>query len=512
MKNAILFLLFLTIVLACKDESKVLLVNNDCYANLIPKPVEVIQHENIFSFNKRSRIYIDQDNSELYRIADYLGEIIRPATGYEFKIKTTSLIKQKGSIYLVTEDADSSIGKEGYEIEITEKAIFIKSPFSEGLFRGVQTLRQLLPKEIEKDSLLNAAIQIKNGYIKDYPRFEWRGAMLDVARHFFSVNDVKRYIDILSMYKINRFHIHLSDDQGWRIEIKSWPKLTEIGSKSAVGNYPGGFYTQKQFIEIIKYAEDRYITVIPEIDMPGHMNAALASYAELNCDGIASSPYTGMRVGFSSLCIDKEITYQFLDNVIREISEISLGKYIHIGGDEAHSTNLKDYKVFIEKTRDILLKYNKIMVGWEEISQADIDASSLLQHWNSNHAKKGAEIGLRVIMSPSEKAYLDMKYDSLTNLGLDWAGTTSVQDAYEWDPSERLEGVTDKSIIGVEAPLWSETIHNLKEIEYMAFPRIIGHAEIGWSLQENRNWEEYEVRLNDQLKRLELIGVNYYKK
>ncbi|MFC2136921.1 beta-N-acetylhexosaminidase [Bacteroidota bacterium] len=512
MKNVYLFsFLLLIITFSCIKPPEKIFINQDGYNNLIPKPVEVIQSNDKFTFHKRSRIYIEPEEPELKKIANYLAELLQTSTGYEFQTKKTSFFKKKCSIYLFIDNTDTILGKEEYVLNITEKRIQISASEYEGLFRGVQTLWQLIPNETEIDTIQNANWQIPAGYIKDFPRYEWRGAMLDVARHFFSIDDVKRYIDLLSRFKINRFHMHLSDDQGWRIEIKSWPKLTEIGSKSAVGGDPGGYYTQEQFKEIIEYAASRYITVIPEIDMPGHTNAALASYAELNCNDISRKPYTGMRVGFSSLCVDKEITYQFIDSVIREISAISPGKYIHIGGDEAHKTSKQDYEVFIEKVRDILLKYNKIMVGWEEISQAEIDTLSLAQHWHSDYAKHAAKKGIKIIMSPAEKAYLDMKYDSATSLGLDWAGTTTVKEAYQWNPAERLEGVTDDDIIGVEGPLWSETIRNIDELEYLAFPRIIGIAEIGWTNQDNRDWDEYKYRLMNQLERIQSLDVNHYE-
>ena len=511
MKKLIISFLIFIIFLACNKNSENVLINEKGYANLIPKPVEVIQSGDIFTFYKKSKIYIETDYQEVLNIANSLAELLQKPTGYSFKIKKTPLIKRKGSIYLNIDSTNTDLGNEGYILEIIKNKIKIIALNPEGLYRGIQTLRLLLPLEIENDSILQNIWQIPTGYIKDYPRYKWRGAMLDVARHFFSVKDVKKYIDLLSIYKINRFHIHLTDDQGWRIEIKSWPKLTKIGSKSAVGGYPGGFYTQEEFKEIVNYATNKYITVIPEIDIPGHTNAALTSYAKLNCDGIARKPYYKMRVGFSSLCIHKNITYQFIDDVIREISIISPRKYFHIGGDEAHATTKEDYKVFVEKVKDILLKYNKIMVGWEEISQAEIDTGSLVQHWHSDYAKLAAKRGIKVIMSPAEKAYLDMKYDSTINLGLLWAGTSSIQDAYNWDPAEWMKEIYENNIIGLEAPLWSETITNIKELEYMAFPRVIGIAEIGWSQKENRNWQEYKQRLEYQYKRLDKLEVNYYK-
>ena len=208
--------------------------------------------------------------------------------------------------------------------------------------------------------------------IDDRPRFRWRGAHLDVSRHFFSVAEVKRYIDLISQYKVNVLHLHLSDDQGWRIAIDSWPRLTSVGGSTEVGGGPGGYYTKRDYRELVRYAAARYITVVPEIDTPGHTNAALASYAELNCDGIAPPLYTGIDVGFSSLCVDKEITYEFLDDVIRELAALTPGPYLHMGGDEAHSTEDADYVRFIERVQPIVAAHGKRLMGWEEIAQAPL--------------------------------------------------------------------------------------------------------------------------------------------
>ncbi len=210
------------------------------------------------------------------------------------------------------------------------------------------------------------------------PKYGYRGAMLDVARHFFTVDEVKKYIDLLAMYKINKLHLHLSDDQGWRIEIKSWPNLTNYGGSTEVGGGPGGFYTQEEYIELVSYAQERFITIIPEIDLPGHTNAALASYPELNCNGKSPDLYTGTEVGFSTLCANKEITFQFLDDVIREISEITPGPYFHIGGDESHVTKEEDYITFINRSQDMVLKYGKKVMGWDEIQNADLKSILLL--------------------------------------------------------------------------------------------------------------------------------------
>jgi hexosaminidase len=260
----------------------------------------------------------------------------------------------------------------------------------------------------------------------------------------------------------------------------------------------------------VAYAQARYIIIVPEIDMPGHTNAALASYPELNCDGKAPDLYTGTQVGFSSLCIDKDITYTFVEDVVRELAAITPGPYLHIGGDEASATEQTDYIQFIERVETIVQSHGKQMVGWEEIAQSELLESSIAQHWSSNLAQEAVQQGAKVIMSPASKAYLDMKYNESTELGLDWAGLIEVSTAYNWDPATVVYGVNESDIVGVEAPLWSETLETIDDIEYMTFPRLCGYAEIAWSPADGKNWDEYRVRLGAHGPRLAALGVNYY--
>jgi hexosaminidase len=339
--------------------------------------------------------------------------------------------------------------------------------------------------------------------------------MLDVARHFFSVTDVKRYIDLMAYYKLNVFHFHLADDQGWRIMINSWPNLALYGGGTQVGGTCSNcYYTQAQYSEIVAYAQSRYITVVPEIDMPGHTNAALASYAELNCNGVAPARYTGTNVGFSSLCISKAITYTFVDDVIRELAALTPGAYMHVGGDEASSTTTADYISFVSQVQTIVQSHGKQMIGWEEIAQINgLSASSVAQHWNTtdSFAPTAVQKGAKVLMSPANKAYLDMKYYRKTSLGQTWAGLINTQTGYEWDPATIVSSVPGSSVLGVEAPLWTETIVTRSDMDFMAYPRLPGYAELGWSPVTGRNWNEYKVRLGSHGPRLTALGVNFYR-
>jgi hexosaminidase len=379
----------------------------------------------------------------------------------------------------------------------------------------VQTLRQLLPVAAEATTVQPGPWPVPGGTIVDQPRFVYRSAMLDVARHFFTVAQVKRYIDQLVLYKVNHLHLHLSDDQGWRIVIDSWPRLTTIGGSTAVGRDPGGFYTKSDYTEIVNYAAARFVTIVPEIDMPGHTNAALASYAELNCDGVAPPLYTGTRVGFSSLCVPLPLTYTFVDDVVREISALTPGPYFHIGGDEAQSTTDEEYTTFVNRAQGIVAAHGKTVVGWHDVVYSDELPSTVLQYWvtATTHpaVADAASRGTKVIMSPANKAYLDMKYTSSTKLGLKWAGLIEVQTAYEWDPANHLAGVGEASVLGVEGPLWSETIRTSADIEYMAFPRLPALMELAWSPRATHNWTSFQQRLGAQGPRWRVMGMNYYQ-
>lgn len=479
---------------------------------LIPVPVSVQATAQVFELTDRSGIFVEGESEELLKIGEYLAGKLRPSTGFDLKVSSTKGEPGDGNIYLTTSAADSTLGEEGYEITITEDLAAIAAPNPAGVFRGIQTLRQLLPDSIELPSVQKGPWEIATGSIRDYPSYTFRSSMLDVARHFFSVEDVKHYIDLIAEYKLNALHLHLTNDQGWRIEIKSWPNLAMHGGSTQVGGGKGGYYTQEQYKDIVQYAASQYITIIPEIDFPGHTNAALASYPELNCNGKATKLYSGTEVGFSTLCVDKEITYKFVDDVIREVSEITPGPYIHIGGDESHATKKPDFIKFVNKSQEIVLAHGKKPIGWEEVSQGTIAAGTVIQYWSSaEHAKHAAEQGARMIMSPAKKTYLDMSYDSTQKLGLHWAAYIEVDSAYIWDPATIAKGITQDNILGVESPLWSETTVTMDDIEYMAFPRLIGHAEIGWSPASARKWDEYKVRLGKHGKRLTLKEVNFYK-
>ena len=475
----------------------------DYYACLIPKPTSISESTGEFTISADTKILFQKDNPEVASIANLLSTYLEEIGSDKGLVRAENSEPAEGKIQLEL-NAGAGLGEEGYELSITADSILLSAVCPAGLFYGVQTLRQLLPASPTKTVRLPAVS------ITDTPRFEWRGAMLDVARHFFSVENVKRYIDLISHYKLNRLHLHLTDDQGWRIEIKSWPRLTEVGGRTQVGGEGGGYYTQEQYKEIVEYARSRYVTIVPEIETPGHTNAALAAYAELNSSEEAPALYEGTKVGFSSLWINSEITYRFLEDVVRELAALTPTPYIHIGGDEAHSTPKDDYKKFIKRIQEIVISHDKRPIGWTEIGQAEILPGTIVQQWVGTSYQDAKQQGARIILSPANKVYIDMKYDASTPLGLDWAGLVSVKNSYDWEPGNYMEGLEESDILGLEAPLWTETVQTMKDIEYMTFPRLLGVAELAWS-PKGQSWEEYRQRLATHGKRMEAMGINYYK-
>jgi len=506
-KNLALACLVLTVILSqpgCKptDLSK---------ENLIPKPVSVAATGSSFDLTDQTDIYVQGESEELLRIGQYLAHKLNPSTELGLEVKTTIEAPAPGNIFLSLSANNTELGDEGYELTITDKSVNLVANKPAGLFYGVQTIRQILPARVEVASKQKGPWKLATGTIRDTPAYGYRGSMLDVARHFFGVDDVKNFIDQLAYYKMNVLHLHLSDDQGWRIEIKSWPNLTAHGGKTEVGGGEGGFYTQEQYADIVKYAQDRFITIIPEIDMPGHTNAALASYPELNENGKATELYTGTEVGFSTLATKKEVTYKFIDDVIRELAALTPGEYLHIGGDESLATKIEDYIPFMNRVQDMVIAHGKKVLAWDEIALATLKPNTVVQYWaKAENAIKGVAQGAKVLMSPAKNAYLDMQYDSTSTYGLHWAAYIEVDNGYNWDPASLVPEIRKENIIGIEAPLWSETVGARLEAEYLIFPRLLGYAEIGWTPAELRNWDDYKVRLGNHSERMNAMNINFY--
>ncbi len=356
--------------------------------------------------------------------------------------------------------------------------------------------------------------------------------MLDVARHFFPPSDVKRYIDLMALHKLNRLHLHLSDDQGWRIEVEGWPDLTRVGGRTEVGGGPGGSYTLDEYADLVRYAEARFVTIVPEIDMPGHIHAALASYPELNCDGEPRELYTGTEVGFSALCLEKEVTWQFLEDVIREVAGLHPGPWFHVGGDEVPTLPEEDYADFMRRVSGLVQANGKTMVAWDEVAANLPGPGTVVQLWrpapwhdpgappaDTARARAAAEQrreildaqarGARFIVSPASRFYLDMKASPDQVLGLRWAGVPDLRATYDWDPDTHMADLEPDGILGVEAPLWTETAGTMEDLEYLAFPRLAAVAEFGWSSRDRRDWRQFRIRLGAQSARWTALGINF---
>jgi hexosaminidase len=491
-------------------------VNTARTATLVPLPVSMKTLDAPpFTLAATSRIAVAGDGGD--SVAERLAGWLRSLTG--FALPVTSEAAQTGDIAVILADGEAPAGHagEGYILAVDDTSIRIGADTAAGLFWGTQSLRQLV-------GATGGVWSVPAVDIVDYPRYAYRGVMLDVVRHFFGVEDVKRYLDELAGLKINHLHLHLTDDQGWRIEITSWPDLTAIGGGTQVGGGAGGFYTQEQYRAIVAYAASLHITIVPEIDMPGHTNAALASYPELTADGIARQLYTGTDVGFSSLVAGKDVTYRFIDDVIREVAALTPGPYIHLGGDESLATTPEDFLAFVERATAVAAQHGKTLIGWQEMGRCtSLPTGTIGQFWDfvTPRAKTAREItsfvdqGGAVIMSPSDVAYLDIKYAPDAELGLLWAdGPTNVRDSYSWDPESIVPGISGASVLGVEAALWTETITSLADIHLMTFPRLAAIAEIAWSAAPEasggRDFDAFALRLAVLGELWDAAGIAYY--
>ncbi|MCZ7427907.1 family 20 glycosylhydrolase [Micromonospora sp. WMMA1949] len=409
---------------------------------------------------------------------------------------------------------DAGLGDEGYRLDVTADGVRITAATPAGLFHGAQTLRQLLPAPIENPTAVAVRWAVPGGTIVDRPRFPYRGAMLDVARHFFPVGDVLRVIDHLARYKLNHLHLHLTDDQGWRIAVDSWPRLAEVGGATAVGGGPGGWYTRDDYRRIVTYAARRHVTVVPEIDLPGHTNAALVAYPELAPGKVAPPPYTGTEVGFSYVDPTDERTYAFVADVVGEVAALTPGPWLHLGGDEAFKVQADSYRAFVARAQRLVAATGKTVVGWHQLAPAEHVDGRVLQWWGTNgddpETADAVRRGARLILSPGNHAYLDMKYAPDTPIGHDWAGLIDVRRAYEWDPATHVRGVPAEAVLGVEAPLWTESVTTVAEVEFMLFPRLPAVAELGWSPRETHDWSRFRSRLAGHGPRWATAGITFH--
>lgn len=463
------------------------------FGGLVPKPRDVAPTSGAFVLAGDTTVHIDGD-ADARDAVRLLQETVHAVAG--IRLPVTPRRPGRTCFAFVTAGAYEDLGEEGYELRISPSEVTVVAGRHDAFIWAVQTICQLVQLTSACPQHETDEFCMPTGVVRDVPRYEWRGVMLDVARHFFSVADVEAVVDLASAYKLNRVHLHLTDDQGWRLHIRSYPDLTAIGAAAQVGGGPGGYFSQDQYRSICEHAGRRGVTIVPEIDVPGHTNAALASIPALNCDGIAPDLYTGVEVGFSSLCIESHETYRWLDRVIAEVADLTPGPWIHIGADEAHATSWSDHARFVCRAVETVSAHGKVAVGWEEAGWASLPSDVIVQHWNSplpviESAKRGA----RIIMSPASRCYLDLKYDEHSPAGQTWAGYLDTKRAYDWDPGNLIDGVEDAQVVGVEAPIWTEFITDRTQLERMMLPRLPALAEVGWSNQVDREWADFAARI-----------------
>lgn len=470
---------------------------------IIPLPVDVAWQQGTYALPAENTICYTADAEES---AKWLQQLL-DATGSKTKLEKG---KDCGNFSMnLNKNLSKDLGEEGYTLEVSQKGVTMSAATQTGLFYAVQTLRQMLPALIEKEAL-SGKVSLAQVKISDKPTYSWRGSMLDIARSFFGPTYIKQHIDRMALYKLNRLHLHLTDDQGWRIEIKDKPKLTEVGGNSSMTGGRSGFLTQEEYKDIQAYANARHIVIIPEIDMPGHIYAALISYPELNCDGFtnlkpqrATPPeaYHEPNVGWSNFCMDKPEIYDFVSTVVGELADMTTGPWIHIGGDEIEDPH---YKGFVIKADSIVRKFGKTSIGWEEVTQAKIDTSFITQRWNGK--TKSVVDGLKTIESICSNFYIDhgnVPGQENTNNWCKKDGV-SLKDTYTFT-------TTDNNVIGIEAPLWTEKVHTHEDADDRFWPRTIAVAEVGWSKQSHMDFDDFTKRLAQQGERLDNLGVNYFK-
>jgi hexosaminidase len=477
--------------------------------------------------------------------AELLAAWFRPATGFTFKIESTKSKITAGDILLTTKNANTNLGAEGYELSVLTNVAVIRAATSAGVFYGTQSLLQLLPSAIFSAKRAHEmAWTIPCVEISDSPCFQWRGFMLDVSRHFFTKTEVEQVLDLMAFYKLNTFHWHLVDNQGWRIQIKKYPKLTEVGAwrggigfgldpKSATaydkhGRY-GGFYTQRDIHEVVAYAAARHITIVPEIEMPAHSSAALTAYPQFACaNAKISIPETnGDDTGV--YCAGNDATFTFLKDVLTEVGDLFPGKYIHIGGDEVVKSNwqncakcqlriktehLKDERelqaYFIRRIEEIVNADGKNLIGWSEIREGGLASSAALMDWIGGGAESAAS-GHDVVMTPTKFCYFDY-YQSTNHAAEPMAigGFLPLELVYQFEPvPEKLAPKFYAHVLGGQANLWTEYVPNLRQVEYMMFPRLGALSEVDWSPKTARDWNNFQTRAALNEKRLNAMGVNY---
>ncbi len=504
--------------------------------NIIPAPASLTQNEGNFTLPKSVTFYAP--TQEAQTVAGFFSTKIQTATGYK-----QTVTDQSGSetIALILDSA-ADTGEEGYELDVTPQGVMVKAQTPAGLFYGMESFMQLLPAEIESQSVVKGIAWTAPAVsVKDSPRFGYRGLMLDPCRHFIPVENMKKHIDAMALFKLNTLHWHLTDDQGWRIEIKKYPKLTEVGGKRIEGEgfEYGGFYTQDQIKEIVQYAADRHITIIPEIELPGHGMAAISAYPELSCKGEPATPRIIWGVEDIVFCAGKEEVFQFLEDVLDEVVTLFPGEYIHLGGDECpkaswkecplcqkrireeglkakdgHSAEERLQSYFVQRMEKVVAKHGKKMIGWDEILEGGLAPSATVMSWRGEEGGiAAAAMDHNVIMSPNPVGlYIDQFEGDSKIEPVSIGGYSSVEKIYKYNPVPEALQTSGKGhyVLGAQGNAWSEYMYQPELNEYRVYPRILALAEITWTPLDKKDYKDFERRLDNALVRLDGHNINYH--
>ena len=535
MKHPFLTLLTLALAVACTSKPQ------PQPFSVIPMPNDVTFSEGVYSVAQATVAWDAEWDEQSNNAIKAFSQALRAATGKE--------PKADGSGGIIVFTVNPNLGAEEYALNVNANGVSVEASAFPGLFYGIQTLKQMLPAEIYGGRKAKADWVLPYVSILDAPRFDYRGIHLDACRHFWTVEETKRYIDIAAAYKLNRLHWHLTEDQGWRMEVKKYPKLTEVGAwrsgtcigkdfDSSDGIRYGGFYTQDEMREIVAYAAERNITVIPEIDLPGHMVAALAAYPELGCTGGPYDVWTRWGVAEDVLCVGKEETFTFLEDVLTEVMDIFPSEYIHIGGDECPKVRWENCPLCQARIKKLGLKahgnvsaeqelqcyvtariqkflndHGRKIIGWDEILEGDLAPGATVMSWRGTEGGiEAAQRGFDAIMTPNGYLYLDY-YQSLERdkEPLCIGGLVTVDKLYSYEPLDGMAPGTEDHILGVQANLWTEYIDTPEFLEYMLLPRMCALSEIQWCNADRKDYARFDASLDHTFQMLDVMGYTYAK-
>jgi len=500
----------------------------DPVIDIIPKPVKMEIRAGEFELGSGTRIYLESENANARWVGQYLSRLLSKPMGHTVPVRVAERADRYRNAIILSLRGPAPLGPEGYEMNVSRDAIHISAPKVAGLFYGVQALRQMLPPEIESGVAMKLPLKVHCVRIQDHPRFVWRGLMLDCSRTFLSMDYLRHTVDLMALYKLNVLHLHLTDDQGWRLQIKQYPKLTTVGAYFAKRfGGGGGFYTQQQMRDLIAYAKKRNITVVPEIEMPGHSKEVLAVYPQFACP-IPGTKQTFEVVPFwhralhphltQPLCVCNNQVFEMYKNILSEVINLFPSEFIHVGGDEVpkeawnesplcqafmKSKGLKNadelQSYFMKRIEKVVAAKGRRMIGWDEILEGGLAPGAAVMSWRGTKGGlAAASLGHDVVMAPNTYTYFDYTYD-----------TTPTEKVYSYNPSEGLTAATARHILGVEGCMWTHVAVTDKAIDYQIYPRLLALAEVGWSPQNDRQWSGFDARLTSQFPRLQRLGVTY---